>query len=194
MDSPINALFGQSHPLTTILAIQAANHLLSPEFEYSVYVPGPPGTTLERTINTIPGKDIEDTWLKEVIESLDENEEVAWHSRVYVNGEIYHIPMIDFSVQFIAREEILPRIDDVKAILYNSGRSIHAYYPTLLTDEKWHKFLGQVLLLNPSGSDTGHIVDCRWIGHSLEHGFSALRWTQNTSRYLTIPSLIECVA
>lgn len=114
-------------------------------------------------------------------------------------GNRYHIPMIDFACSH--KSKLLKKLND-RCVLNNvgllelqtfeffdSGRSFHGYGPTLMTEYQWLQFLGSLLLLNQV--DLPPVVDGRWIGHSLKRGFSGLRWTRNSPKYLKVPEGID---
>lgn len=195
MDSLDNIAEQGMHPIRIIEEIKKANGTRNLLFEYSIYTPGPPGITLSRNLKRVNANDLHMSWLLSEIRSLAPSEELAWHSRVHSPDGVFHIPMVDF-VGRMHQEEIGLRLAELGErvgtcpYVYDSGRSRHAYFGTLLDEAQWHSFLGSVLLLNPSGTSAQHIVDCRWVGHSLEHGYSALRWSCNSPMYSGLPTLV----
>jgi hypothetical protein len=72
---------------------------------------------------------------------------------------------------------------------FKTGRSYHQYADVLMLESDWHGFLANLLLLNPAGGDPR--VDARWIAHALKRGYTALRWSHNTMRYMAMPSLVD---
>ncbi len=159
------------------------------EFELSKYIPGIKGKTEYREILKYGYKEFYFNKLTE--QTL--NCEVALHSRIEINDIIYHIPMVDFNV-VSDFEKISIKLKKLKIIdkplyIYYSGRSFHGYYLDLLSESDWYKYLGSLLLLNDRKKPF-KFVDSRWIGHSLEHGYSALRLTKNTNDYLQKPKFI----
>lgn len=72
---------------------------------------------------------------------------------------------------------------------FKSGRSFHGYGSELLTEKTWVQFMGLLLLANKPRMEP--TVDPRWIGHRLLAGYSALRWTKNTSQYLIPPMRLD---
>jgi hypothetical protein len=139
---------------------------------------------------------VEDRWLSKQLESLQREEELALHSRVNYEGATLHIPMIDFA-NAASCEDIHTRLQHISEELgqnlwlYSSGRSLHGYYFVLIDERSWQKFLGELLLCNSRSDFPCEIVDSRWVGHSLVHGFSALRWSQNTKRHISSPYLLR---
>ncbi|HEX8246646.1 MAG TPA: hypothetical protein VF599_00555 [Pyrinomonadaceae bacterium] len=167
--------------------------------EFSRYIYVSYGVTLSRETFHIKASELINSWLEDQIELLSEGQELAFHSRVRLSEDdsnIYHIPMIDF-INTKSAEKINSKILPVNQMLnsdltlYESGNSYHGYYFLLLSEHNWYKFLGKILLCNPPSRFNEEIVDSRWVGHSLEHGFSALRWSKKTEKYKIIPKLSE---
>lgn len=163
------------------------------EFELSKYLPGSKGKTSFRDIFKYKVRDYNDCKLNNF---KDISFEVALHSKFKFNGRIFHIPMVDFNVvseiEMISNKLKILKVIDSPLYIYNSGRSFHGYYLNLLTETEWYKYLGALLLLNDRKKPFKYI-DSRWIGHSLEHGYSALRLTKNTDNYLNAPKFIEII-
>lgn len=186
----------KDHPIYNL-----EKHLLKKKpnliLEFSRYVYVTYGVTHSRETFHIKSSDIVNGWIDDQINLLSEGQELAFHSRVKINEEdktIYQLPMIDFintKSNIKITEKISPINKSLNAdlFLYESGNSYHGYYFLLLTETDWHKFLGKLLLCNPPARVNGDIVDSRWIGHSLEHGYSALRWSKKTEKYKMIPKL-----
>jgi len=158
------------------------NSLLDSESAYSLskYTYLPDSLSDDRIINSI-------------LKSLKEDQELAFHSLVKTKSrKIYHIPMIDFSTSRLDREVYyrLKNFIDYKILsdmtFYSTGNSFHAYSSKLLTHKEWLKFMGSLLLVNPSNSSL-KIIDNRWIGHRIMSGFSSLRWSNNSGIYKTLP-------
>ena len=164
--------------------------------EFSRYVYREYGVTESRDTFHIIADTIQEEWLSNQLDSLESAQELALHSRVNHQGTTLHIPMIDF-VNAISFQEIHTRLRHISEMLgqnpwlYSSGRSLHGYYFLLIDETLWHRFLGDLLLCNSRGDFPSEIVDSRWVGHSLAHGFSALRLSQNTSRHRTLPHLLN---
>lgn len=159
--------------------------------QISIYESGGQGITLSREIfdwqctNDIVIK------LQDHINNLSNNKELALHSKVKVKDNELHIPMIDFATEVINNElyekvSIIAESFNAKFKLFKSGRSYHGYFNTLITKNDWIKYLGALLLLNKP-YDPFEYIDSRWIGHALEHGYSALRVSYNSNFYKQIP-------
>jgi hypothetical protein len=73
-------------------------------------------------------------------------------------------------------------------IFFETGRSFHGYFPGLIPEQAWLGYLGRLLLVN--SLEGPQVIDSRWVGHALIRGFTALRWSHNTNRYLAIPHLV----
>ena len=164
--------------------------------EFSRYVHLGQGRTLSRETFRVEAEDVDDAWLAEEIHSLSQSQELALHSKVVHNDRIYHIPMVDFAhvespeimiVKTLAVRQSLPV--DIK--LYDSGQSMHGYFFCLIDEKDWYTYLGRLLLCNPPFDSKEQLVDSRWVGHSLEHGFSALRWSCNSAIYQSLPQLVD---
>lgn len=158
-------------------------------FSYSVYENGESGygdTKLRETKKVSEIEAFFDSLLLRM-NDLPVNKELAIHSKV-VGEKRSHIPFIDFICSPDNPDLILSLLELQKTYnydiyLFKSGRSVHGYLDTMLTERGWEKFLGSLLLLNHETP----ITDSRWIGHSLKQGFSSLRLSCNTNRYLSSP-------
>jgi hypothetical protein len=163
-------------------------------FEFSIYESGGQGITISRNIFTIELTSSIYENLTNLLNSLPVNKELAIHSRIYFDNKIYHIPFIDFtfqnweslSFQMISK---IKSIFDKKLFVYNSGRSYHGYILTILDSGQWIRYLAKLLLLNRPKSSSEY-VDSRWIGHSIEQQFCALRLSCNSHYYIKVPELI----
>lgn len=159
-------------------------------FEFSQYEDQPGILERNRQVFSLRANEITDDLIETIIQDLPERCELALNSRVIrANGNVAHIPMIDFSTAALAQtlklstvlsEEIFREI-----IWFNSGRSFHGYGLTLIDEKQWIELMGKLLLVNRPGYTA--IVDPRWIGHRLIAGYSALRWSRNTAKYLHVP-------
>jgi len=109
------------------------------------------------------------------------------------DGRRMHLVMVDMSTSARAHlEKLRGFLGDnffQRISWYASGRSFHGYGESLMEQEEWVEFMGLLLLANQPRLE--HTVDPRWIGHRLLAGYSSLRWTCNTSHYLTLPRSIE---
>jgi hypothetical protein len=174
-----------------------ARHGTDLMFTYSRYEVAPPGLQAvapRSAVLRVPASDVTLSWIGDRFAELGPREEMAWHSWVECRGVGLHIPMIDF----IGRpaRAVLCHLSGMLSVemslkgslvLFDTGRSFHAYFPDLIPEGSWAKYLGQLLLLNEH--DRSPIIDTRWIGHALMRGFAALRWSHNTDRYEAMPSL-----
>jgi hypothetical protein len=159
---------------------------------FSRYRYRPQSVIDEREVFSVPGEFMQDKWVGDQIESLPAGWELALNSNVKDHrNRKHHIPMIDFcgknyDVFFDGyfRDIVGKKLID-KMYVYDSGRSFHAYFLTLFNTQDWINFMGRLLLLNLPGRPD--VVDARWIGHRLCSGYSALRWSCNSSKYLRSP-------
>jgi hypothetical protein len=184
------------HPIDNLCKL-LLSHRPKLTLEFSKYISGGYGKTLRRVPFQVDAKDINVNWLLEQESSLEQGEELAIHSRVMYRNREFHIPMIDFifiSALDNLEKELEPAIENlrppVRLRCYNSGRSIHGYYFFLIAAGEWHEYLGSLLLCNFTNQQQ-QIVDTRWVGHSLQHGYTALRWTHNSKHYKSLPRLVE---
>jgi len=168
-------------------------------FEFSVYVPGGPGVTLSREIAHVSNSSAL-SWLNEMNEAMGPYAEVALHSRIRVPGhkDCRHIPMID--VQGNMDKALVERVRsecgrlNTRASIFSSGQGVHVYFHTAIAPSAWHDFLGRLLLWTPPVPSGPPVpVDVRWIGHSIQHRYSALRITRLTSEYRKIPRWLRDV-
>lgn len=178
------------HPIKVIRTLQ---HIYTPDLvcHFSRWHIGPPGVLTERVEFAIQLGDITETWLSLQLSTLSPLEELGLNSRVDLAGNIRHIPMIDFDSQTAApaldtvAAGLAPQLATASLMFFKSGRSHHAYCPTLLAERQWYVYLGCLLRLNPA--DGPRIIDARWIGYALYRGYSTLRWSNNTPMYLSVP-------
>lgn len=147
----------------------------------------------ERSYLSIPFKQFDEKMLYDIINSLSLNEELAFHSLIESFGDSYHFPLIDFGNVDRGIIDTGPLLElathwDMSFYIYNSGRSYHAYANKLIKSSDWIGFMGSLLLLNkPSGFK---LIDERWVGHRLLGGYAALRWSNNSSYYKKLPTLV----
>ena len=166
-------------------------------FAYSVYEVAAPGLQAKAPrspVYRIPAGEVTFDWLGDRLSELSPGQEMAWHSTVEHQGRIFHIPMIDFvdrpsNAVFCEVNRALTAEMDVSCqfIFFDTGRSFHGYLPELIPAQAWLQYLGRLLTLNENGRPP--LIDSRWIGHALVRGFTALRWSHNTTRYLQIPRI-----
>lgn len=136
--------------------------------------------------------ELNENWLLNHIFSMNPLFELALHSSFEVNGEIFHIPMIDFTAKRTEQSSLLAlrKLSEywkTDFLIFFSGRSFHAYGVRPITNADWVKFMGSLLLLNIRGT-TNKLIDTRWVGHRILAGFAALRWSKNTSHYKGFPT------
>lgn len=158
--------------------------------EFSKYIQREKGRTERRIFLRQALQKVTLDWLEHVLATLEQDEELAFHSRINLHGEQFHLPLVDFRIRMSpknAREIVCAscNFEQTRMRVYDSGRSLHAYYFKLIRKDEWLKYLGDLLLIdNPV-----ECIDHRWIGHSLRNGFSALRWSCNTPQHKSIPAL-----
>lgn len=179
------------HPISWITQILAAQPNTPTEIQMSRYHYIPQSFEDIRYEFSCPTNLLNENTLLEMLLTLEPNFELAMHSKVIISGNTYHFPMIDFGSKGSspAASETLKELCRHWSMgfnIYESGRSFHAYGNRLLTHELWLQFMGSLLLLNkPSGYK---LIDERWIGHRIMAGYSALRWSKNTSQYKKFPT------
>lgn len=193
-----NTLIVQGHPCLVLEEIEARHgaNLVFTYSRYQVAQPGLQAAAPRSPVLHVSVRDVTADWLIDRFAELGPNEELAWHSWVECNGAGFHIPMIDFANR--PSHSVLCDLGGMLAtemglssrlILFETGQSFHGYFPDLIPASDWPKYLGHLILLNEY--DFPPVTDARWIGHSLVRGFSALRWSQNTSRYRAMPRLTQ---
>lgn len=195
MDNSERAMVPRMHP------VDGLRHFLlhqSPELvlEFSRYIHLGLGRTLSREIFEVEARNVSPAWLAEEIRGLSPQQELALHSKVLQKDRIYHIPMVDFANvesinTLLVKTWHLRESLSVDITLYDSGQSMHGYYFCLIGEREWYKYLGRLLLCDPPFGGEEQIIDSRWVGHSLEHGFSALRWSCNSAIYQSPPQLVD---
>lgn len=174
--------------------------------EYSKYVYTRRGVTDRRDILHVSFNSLHQV-LQSAEKELKPNEELAIHSKVVIDNQTFHLPFIDFKVpnlnnngeHGIAYQNIRKKLkhlteetelfSDSGTYIINSGSSYHGFFDALLTKEQWIQFIAALLLEHNTVDHPIEVVDVRWVGHSLENGFSSLRITNNTGRYARKPAL-----
>lgn len=181
-----------SSPLLFIRMLLEKNISKNVELEFSKYTSGGQGITLNRFVFRLSLDQGILLKIDELIENLNEGEELAIHSNIYINKKRKCLPLIDFS--FIEFDENTKKSVfkiheylNTSIYLFKTGRSYHGYSLKKLSPNAWKSYLGFLLLQNRPGNSF-EIVDSRWIGHSLEQNFSALRLSNNSKFYLQYPS------
>lgn len=197
MDNTKTATDCAEHPIHGLVNSLLQNNV-NLVLEFSRYVHLSPGRTLSRDIFHVEAANLNGAWLAKQIGGLTQKQELALHSKVLQQGQTYHIPMIDFAhVKSI--EMLLEKTSPVSQFLstdislYDSGQSMHGYYFCMIGERDWYKYLGKLLLCNDPLVEDEQVVDSRWVGHSLEHGFSALRWSCNSGIYSGVPQLVNAL-
>ena len=191
-----NALIVQQHPQVLMEEIVARwrTELIFTYSRYEVAQPGLQASAPRTPPIRVHACDVTPDWLIDRLAELPSNEEMAWHSWVECRGSGFHIPMIDFVGRpsnavlcEIGRLWRTPMCLNGRFALFETGRSLHGYFPDLIQEEVWFKYLGQLLTLNEHNHPD--VIDTRWVGHALMRGFAALRRSHNTNRYQAMPRL-----
>jgi len=114
---------------------------------------------------------------------------LALSSKVEIDKEIFHIPMIDFRCS-VSNEnllkilEFLYETEEKEGVVLNSGNSYHYLGTKLLTESDWLNFIGKSLLF-------GKYVDYEWVGHRLMDKFCSLRVSSKKS--VNIPRVVAII-
>ncbi len=192
-------MIAQQHPCLLVEDIVArrGDELIFTYSRYEVADPGFQAMAPRSTILRVRARDVTPDWLIDRFAELRPNEEMAWHSLVEYKGAGFHIPMIDFisrPTHSVLRE--LVRILATMGfsdhfLLFETGRSFHGYFPDVIPEQAWRKYLDGLLVLD--NNDGSSVIDRRWVGHAFVRGFAALRWSHNTSRYRAMPHLTSFV-
>lgn len=130
---------------------------------------------------------------QELADGASAGREIAIRSRCVLKdgATIRHLPMLDWRgrkpppkgrLQQLARA-----IGADEFALFDSGRSFHIYFKTLLDQSKFSEFMTQAVLVENRDSTSG--VDYRWVAHRLLDGFATLRWSAVTKRHRREPIL-----
>jgi len=190
--------FVADHPLAIAREIIAhcGRDLTFTYSRYEIANPGFQAIAPRSDVLRVRATDLTSAWLSERLSDLKPNEELAWHSRVDHGHSAFHIPMIDL-VGWHSESDLRGLGQTLAAemklqgdfIFFNTGRSFHGYFPDLISEQDWPMYLGKLLLSNQDVSN--ELVDSRWVGHALTRGFAALRWSNNTVRYLAMPRLLQ---
>jgi hypothetical protein len=193
-----NTLIIEEHPRLVVDEITArhGSDLIFTYSRYEVAAPGFQAIAPRTPALRVPATEITPYWIAARLAELGPHEELAWHSWVGKRGLGFHIPMIDF-VGRPARSVLCDLNRTIAAemglradlLLFDTKRSFHGYFADLMPEQVWLKYLGELLLLNEENRSP--VIDARWIGHALRRGFTALRWSHNTSRYPSMPRLVS---
>lgn len=136
-------------------------------------------------------------FIEHMLKSCPPGQELAFHGIVSLrNGSTLCLPLVDMATpKFSKVERFQEKIMMLNSSLgqrmswFSSGRSFHGYGSELLTERQWIKFMGLLLLVNRPSAEPW--VDPRWIGHRLIAGYGALRWSKNSTHYLSEPIFID---
>lgn len=148
----------------------------------------------DRVEFTVPIEKVNEAYLLNLLNQLDADQELAFHSKVILGGsKVMHLPMVDLGLKKFDKSAIsvlnkFQNYNENVFALFDSGRSFHLYGSHLLEERQWSNFMGELLLLNePSGQK---LIDTRWVGHRLISGYSSLRLSCNTSHYKSFPTFV----
>ena|ERR1700733_7585693 len=186
------------HPLLIVDKIVACrgDGLIFTYSRYEVAKPGLQAIAPRSAVLRVAACDVTPDWLVDRLAELGPTEEMAWHSWVECSGVGFHIPMIDFvsrPAPLVFRDLDRRLVAEMGLgdhfVFFETGRSFHGYFPNLIPEDAWPRYLGRLLLLNEHAHPA--LIDTRWVGHALVRGFAALRWSQNTNRYLMMPCLVS---
>ncbi|MDZ7865648.1 hypothetical protein [Acidovorax sp.] len=178
-----------SHPVN--LVPQWVNALGDGEWiaSFSCYKYVPQTIVDKRERFKIPIARITPQWLEAKIAELPADSELALDSVLRFGRHEMHIPMVDFAADLCRRKEVIAWVAEnlnFELQLFSSGRSYHAYGIKPVSRKKWVHLMGLLLLANMP--DKPALIDTRWVGHRLLAGYSSLRWSLNSSHYLSIPT------
>ena len=121
-------------------------------FFLSKYIYIPDSIDDNRIRLEVKGNEFTEERIQNELSLLEENEELAFHSKIRIKDKFYHFPFIDFAIpvndwdfeqDFIRLKRIIPHIASTLG-LFNSGRSLHGYSLKLLTRKEWIDFIGDV--------------------------------------------------
>ncbi|MCB0370068.1 MAG: hypothetical protein KDD45_11750 [Bdellovibrionales bacterium] len=200
-------MINENHPIYLVLSlidngtIESKSKLSFSKHKYSFK-----DNIDEREVMVIISEELSLDWLENKIKELNEGWEFSMHSNIVLrNGEIMHLPMIDFNFEVMSKElegvieyrmgkkDILLSYKDIlyDMSIYSSGRSYHGYGKSIITNEQWIEFTTAIILLNYTYNidDYSIIVDNRWIAHRLLAKYSCLRWSNQTSQFKKYPEL-----
>jgi len=108
---------------------------------------------------------------------IDLRYEISFQSKVLVNGQHKHFPMIDFSNSAVGEygidraEELLVELGESGGFILNSGRCLHYYGDRLISEKDWQNFMNKCSCHPEIGE--------RYISHQLRRGKASLRLITN---------------
>lgn len=175
--------------------VERSSEVAAVPFSYYAYTP----QTVEdrRSTFIMPvERFLDEAEVSRAMEGASMGHELAVHSDLLMrDGQRLHLAMVDMSTSARAHlEKLRSFLGDSffqRISWYVSGRSFHGYGDSLLKRDEWVQFMGLLLLANQPRLEP--TVDPRWIGHRLLAGYASLRWTCNTSHYLTLPRSLEAL-
>ena len=187
-------MIAETHPYWHVRAlVKRRADVVAVPVSYYTYRPQTIADT--RTTWTIPAAEfVNADCVESVMDATPEGQEMAIHSALQIaSGERVHMVMVDMSTAAKAHlAKLRTFLGDnffQQISWYSSGRSFHGYGEALLSEAEWVKFMGLLLLANQPRLEP--TVDPRWIGHRLLAGYASLRWTRNTSHYLSTPTSLD---
>lgn len=187
-------MLSPQHPYWYVRSIVSDNSTINYLY-FSFYAYSPQTVADDRSVFRVPVEQFLDPkFMSEFLASVPAGQEAAIHSSVELaDGGTRHLVLVDMATSSKAHlEKLRVFLGDhffQRMVWFSSGRSFHGYGADLLTDHEWVQFMGLLLLANKPRLEP--TVDPRWIGHRLKAGYSALRWTKNTSHYIISPSRVR---
>lgn len=182
------------HPIRFVQGL-AQRHGYDIELSFSSYFYRPASVFDERYAFWVSASEVNDAWLLDQISSLPEGWEIAFNSLMKDGrGRTQHVGLVDFaegaSIDLIKSAVYKLLGENALRLLqvYESGRSYHGYIEEIMIPKEWRSFLGRLLLMNDVSSNP--VVDSRWVGHRLVGGYCALRWSMNSTWYLSMPTRV----
>lgn len=122
------------------------------------------------------------------IPDIDFKNYTALCSKIKVNNEDFHLPLLDFHIPVSSENtEIcinVIKLLGLKGYLLDSGKSYHLISSMFLKEDEFKNTLYKALLLTP-------IIDRAWISHQLIQGYSCLRITEKYNRLPFLVTKIE---
>ncbi|MCP3957171.1 MAG: hypothetical protein GY719_04905 [bacterium] len=181
------------HPIESVERLAAEKPGIR-AFELGVYIYSPQKVKDNRRVVVVQAKRLREEYCR-LLECLKPGEEIAFQSRVYLGeerrGTVRHVPLVDFACK-PEDERVVSAVGACNELgigrmsLYASGRSLHGYAESLVTEREWARLLGRLLLENRRHDD--EVIDSRWVGHRLLAGYGALRWSNSSGMYAATPT------